>query len=86
MHNSNFFLSKFWQFCVFIRLLAERQLIFEYMFVTLYTSCCNQSNLETESEKPLPPFLILFIYIEVLQHFGPSSKTGDFRTKDDVIQ
>lgn len=42
-----FFLLKILLVCVFTRLLAEKQLIFKYMFVALSMSRDNQSDIET---------------------------------------
>lgn len=56
------------------------------MFVALYMLCSNQNNIETQNEKPLPLFLILFFCLEFLRYYGPSSKSGDFRIKNKVIQ
>lgn len=86
IHDNNFFLSKFWQCCVCTRLLYERQFIFKYMFVTFIRHAVIKIMLKHKDEKSLPPFLILLIYIDVLQYYGTSSKNGYFKIKDVVIQ
>lgn len=48
-----------------------------------YMSYSNQNNIKTLNEDPLPPFLILFVYLEILQYYIPFSKSREIQQYKD---
>lgn len=46
-------------------------------------SYSNQNNIKTLNEDPLPPFLILFVYLEILQYYIPFSKSREIQQYKD---